>query len=186
MSDADTGRTSDPTAQHDDEGFAPIEDLPLPGVHHEQGAAATRDDRGADLRDAGVARTAGERDGAAAGAGAASGSGAAATGAGTADGEYSDAPEVAQWSAADDGRDEGSTRAAAGGSRDAAVAEAYDAGPSGEIGGSESAAPVYEKSDPADLDDPGHVFDQTNGMVDALDGDSDGLAGGDEHSAAER
>lgn len=37
-------------------------------------------------------------------------------------------------------------------------------------------------------DDPsiGHVFDQTNGVIDGLDGDSDGTADGDEHSSAER
>lgn len=35
-------------------------------------------------------------------------------------------------------------------------------------------------------DDPGHVFDQTNGMADGLDGDSDGTAESDELSAAER
>ncbi|MFD1721966.1 hypothetical protein [Amnibacterium endophyticum] len=36
------------------------------------------------------------------------------------------------------------------------------------------------------IEDPGHVFDQTNGMADGLDGDSDGTAESDELSAAER
>jgi hypothetical protein len=37
-----------------------------------------------------------------------------------------------------------------------------------------------------DDDSIGHVFDQTNGVIDGLEGDSDGSAEGDEHSAAER
>ena len=35
-------------------------------------------------------------------------------------------------------------------------------------------------------DSIGHVFDQTNGVIDGLEGDSDGSAEGDEYSAAER
>jgi hypothetical protein len=38
----------------------------------------------------------------------------------------------------------------------------------------------------ADLDDPGHLFDQTNGLADGLNGDSDGTAEADEASAADR
>ena len=36
------------------------------------------------------------------------------------------------------------------------------------------------------LADPGHLFDQTNGMADGLEGDSDGTAESDEASAADR
>jgi hypothetical protein len=39
---------------------------------------------------------------------------------------------------------------------------------------------------PAGDDSIGHVFDQTNGIVEGLDGDSDGSAEGDELSSAER
>lgn len=39
---------------------------------------------------------------------------------------------------------------------------------------------------PALDDDPGHVFDQTNGMIDRLEGDSDGSAEGDVLSAEDR
>jgi hypothetical protein len=44
------------------------------------------------------------------------------------------------------------------------------------------------KSSLADLDDEsiGHVFDQTNGLADGLDGDSDGTADSDAKSDAER
>ena len=35
-------------------------------------------------------------------------------------------------------------------------------------------------------DDIGHVFDQTNGVIDGLDGDSDGTAASDDASRAER
>lgn len=35
-------------------------------------------------------------------------------------------------------------------------------------------------------DSIGHVFDQTNGVIDGLDGDSDGTADSDVHAAAER
>jgi hypothetical protein len=38
----------------------------------------------------------------------------------------------------------------------------------------------------ADLDTPGHVFDQTNGLADGLEGDSDGTAESDVASDAER
>ncbi|GAA2750253.1 hypothetical protein [Amnibacterium kyonggiense] len=38
----------------------------------------------------------------------------------------------------------------------------------------------------ADDDSIGHVFDQTNGVVEGIDGDSDGTAESDERSAAER
>ncbi len=36
------------------------------------------------------------------------------------------------------------------------------------------------------LADPGHLFDQTNGVADGLGGDSDGTAAGDTASRAER
>lgn len=39
-------------------------------------------------------------------------------------------------------------------------------------------------SDPSD--DAGHVFDQTNGLADGLEGESDGSAAGDELSDADR
>jgi len=38
----------------------------------------------------------------------------------------------------------------------------------------------------ADLDEPGHVFDQTNGLAGDVDGESDGTADSDLSSAAER
>ncbi|KQO63763.1 hypothetical protein [Curtobacterium sp. Leaf261] len=38
----------------------------------------------------------------------------------------------------------------------------------------------------ADLDSPGHLFDQTNGLADGLSGDSDGTAESDVTSDAER
>ncbi|MFZ7087229.1 hypothetical protein [Curtobacterium sp. RRHDQ10] len=38
----------------------------------------------------------------------------------------------------------------------------------------------------ADLDSPGHLFDQTNGLADGLNGDSDGTAESDVTSDAER
>ena len=41
----------------------------------------------------------------------------------------------------------------------------------------------------ADIDDDGsigHVFDQTNGVIEGVDGDSDGTAASDVHSGAER
>lgn len=34
--------------------------------------------------------------------------------------------------------------------------------------------------------DAGHVFDQTNGLADGLEGESDGSAAGEERSAADR
>ena len=36
------------------------------------------------------------------------------------------------------------------------------------------------------MSDPGAGFDQTNGMADGLEGESDGSAAGDESSAADR
>ncbi|MFD1721965.1 hypothetical protein [Amnibacterium endophyticum] len=138
---------TDPTATPRDGSpdYAPPSDLPLPGDHEAHGGGAHRAD--------GPAVAAGRTD---------DGDSVTST--------YSDAPEVAQRSAADDGRDEGATRSDAA---QAPGATAPDGSP-------------FEKGDPRDLNDPGHVFDQTNGMVDALDGDSDGLAGSDEHSAAEK
>lgn len=43
-----------------------------------------------------------------------------------------------------------------------------------------------EKDIPGALADPGHLFDQTNGVADGLEGDSDGTAASDEASRAER
>ena len=36
------------------------------------------------------------------------------------------------------------------------------------------------------LSDPGHLFDQTNGVAEGLDGDADGTAGSDAASGADR
>lgn len=43
---------------------------------------------------------------------------------------------------------------------------------------------MTDEKDP--LAEPGHLFDQTNGMADGLSGDSDGTAGAEEQSAADR
>jgi hypothetical protein len=46
--------------------------------------------------------------------------------------------------------------------------------------------PEHDAESLADLDDPGHLFDQTNGLADGLNGDSDGTAESDDASAADR
>ncbi len=43
-----------------------------------------------------------------------------------------------------------------------------------------------ERNDSDPLADPGHLFDQTNGVVEGLDGDADGTAGSDTSSTADR
>lgn len=43
---------------------------------------------------------------------------------------------------------------------------------------------MSDEKDP--LADPGHLFDQTNGLADGLGGDSDGTAGAENASEADR
>lgn len=46
---------------------------------------------------------------------------------------------------------------------------------------------MSDEHDPKDaLADPGHLFDQTNGVVEGLDGDATGTAGSDTASEADR
>lgn len=170
--------------------YAPTSDLPLPGDGGrgaDEGAEHTYAvDAGGTATDEGATRPAEDS------------------------GSYSDAPEVAALSATDDGRDETTTRAERSdapvddASRSGRLADAYETGPTREAavaGGSSATAAVAAtsasagggggaesraSSGPSDDDSIGHVFDQTNGVIDGLDGDSDGTELSDEESAADR